>query len=68
LQAGLEAAGLPGPYAALLVALDLNAAAGYYAIAADRRLEGPETPLGFSGLDSEAPAFNERVGLACARK
>ncbi|MBJ3784197.1 NAD(P)H-binding protein [Devosia sediminis] len=35
LQAGLEAAGLPGPYAALLVAFDLDAAAGQHAIVTD---------------------------------
>ena len=35
LQAGLEAAGLPGPYAALLVAFDLDAAAGFHAITTD---------------------------------
>ena len=35
LQAGLEAAGLPPFYAALLVAFDLDAAAGYHAITTD---------------------------------
>jgi NAD(P)H dehydrogenase (quinone) len=35
LQAGLEAAGLPRPYAALLTAFDLDAAAGHHAITTD---------------------------------
>jgi NAD(P)H dehydrogenase (quinone) len=35
LQVGLEAAGLPGPHAALLVTFDLDAAAGYHAITTD---------------------------------
>jgi NAD(P)H dehydrogenase (quinone) len=51
LQAGLEAAGLPSFYAALLVAFDLDAAAGHHAITTDavERFSGrkPETLVDF---------------------
>jgi NAD(P)H dehydrogenase (quinone) len=51
LQAGLEGAGLPGPYAALLVAFDLDAAAGHHAIVTNtvERFSGrkPETLVDF---------------------
>jgi NAD(P)H dehydrogenase (quinone) len=51
LQVGLEAAGLPSFYAALLVAFDLDAAAGHHAITTDavERFSGrkPETLVDF---------------------
>ena len=58
LQAGLEAAGLPGFYAALLVAFDLDAAAGHHAITTDtvERFSGrkPEALVDFVTANSAA--------------